>query len=273
MENTMKLLRLVCLVMFLVSMEAGAQVVSDALPAASSNDATLNEGNVEGGTIVGTVIDANFRYPIHGAKVEILGTDKSATTGKDGQYRIASVPRGFYQISVSLDGYTPATQNNVHVESSGEQAAFFELKMQSDIPPDFVPVEKQPMPTANPSPKYPESARKEKIEGVVWLKLVVDTDGNAGKVTVFKSAFTRDGIEVKMDGLDSLAKDIRSLAVYQIMKEMNEAAVGAGRNWKFIPAMLGGKSVSVWVTIPFKFKLSNSPKEPRPPKPVPEKSK
>jgi hypothetical protein len=259
--------------MFLVSMESGAQVVSDALPNSNRNDFTVLEGNLEGGTIVGTVIDANFRYPIQGAKVEILGTDKSATTGKDGQYRITSVPKGYYQISVSLNGYVSMTQNNVRVEGGGEQPAFFELKMQSDIPPDFVPVEKQPMPTANPSPKYPKSAIKEKVEGVVWLKLVVDTDGNAGKVTVFKSTFTRDGIEIKMDGLDSLGKDIRSLAVYQIMKEVNEAAVEAGRHWKFTPAMLSGKSVSVWVSIPFKFKLSTSSKEPRPPKPVPEKSK
>jgi hypothetical protein len=259
--------------MLLISIEAGAQVVSDALPNPNRNDLTVLEGNLEGGTIVGTVIDANFRYPIHGAKVEILGTDKSATTSKDGQYRITSVPKGYYQISVSLDGYISATQNNVRVESGGEQAAFFELKMQSDIPPDFVPVEKQPMPTANPSPKYPESAIKEKVEGVVWLKLVVDTDGNAGKVTVFKSAFTRDGVEIKMGGVDSSGKEIRSSALFQVMKEMNEAAIEAGRHWKFTPAMLSGKSVSVWVSIPFKFKLSTSSKDPRPPKPVPEKSK
>ena len=269
----MKLSRLFYSILLLISLEVKAQNVSDALSDLSRNDLTVLEENMEGGTIVGTVIDANFRYPIQGAKVEILGTGKSATTGKDGQYRITSVTKGFYQISVSLDGYIAAIQNNVRVENSGEQTAFFELKMQSDIPPDFVPVEKQPTPTANPSPKYPESAIKEKIEGVVWLKLVVDTDGNASKVTVLKSTFTRDGIEVKMDGLDSLAKDARSLSVYHIMKEMNEAAVDAARHWKFIPAILGGKSVSVWVSIPFKFKLSSSSKEPRPSKPLPEKSK
>ena len=269
----MKLSRLLYSSLLLISVETNAQNVSDALSDPSGNDLTVLEENTEGSSIVGTVIDGNFRYPIQGARVEILGTGKSATTGKDGQYRIPSVPKGFYQISVSLAGYITITQNNVRVENSGEQTVFFELKMQSDIPPDFVPVEKQPMPTANPAPKYPESAIREKVEGVVWLKLVVDTDGNAGKVTVSKSAFTRDGIEIKMDGLDSLAKDVRSLSAYQIMKEMNEAAVDAAKRWKFIPAMLGGKSVSVWVSIPFKFKLSISPKEPRPLKPAPEKSK
>ena len=97
-------------------------------------------------------------------------------------------------------------------------------------PPDFVAVEKQPQPINNPGPVYPEAALKDGIEGTVWAKIWVDEQGHSRKAVILKS-----DAEV-----------------------FNQATVDAAMKWKFKPAVLKGKPVAVWVTIPFKFKMDNS---------------
>ena len=37
----------------------------------------------------------------------------------------------------------------------------------------------------------------------------------------------------------------------------NQASIDAAMKWKFSPAILKGKPVAVWVTVPFKFRLNN----------------
>jgi len=99
--------------------------------------------------------------------------------------------------------------------------------LQSISPEDFVPVDKQPVPTYRVNPVYPDSARRTGLEGTVWLKALVDTDGMVKKAVVEKS-------------------DNRIF---------NDAAIQALLQWKFVPAMLDGKSVRVWAMVPFHFKL------------------
>lgn len=95
-------------------------------------------------------------------------------------------------------------------------------------PPDFVPVEKQPVPILNPAPEYPAVARSSKIEGTAWVKLWIDESGKTRKAVVIKSD-----------------NDI-----------FNKPSVDAALQWTFTPAMLNKKPVDVWVSIPFKFKLN-----------------
>lgn len=96
-------------------------------------------------------------------------------------------------------------------------------------PPDFVPVEKQPVPVKQVTPVYPELAQRAQMEGTVWVKIWVDKEGKPKKAVVIKS-----DAEI-----------------------FNQAAVDAAMQWVFTPAIMNNGPVAVWVAIPFKFRLKN----------------
>lgn len=95
-------------------------------------------------------------------------------------------------------------------------------------PPDFVPVEKQPVPIKSPSPQYPEIARRAGVEGTVWVKIWVDKEGKPVKAIVQKSD----------------------------AELFNQPAIDAAMQWRFTPAVMNNGPVAVWVSIPFKFRLN-----------------
>lgn len=92
---------------------------------------------------------------------------------------------------------------------------------------DKATVERGPEPIKQVQPSYPQAAKKDKIQGKVWVKAWVDETGNVAEASVEKS---------EASVLDS-------------------AALAAVKQWKFKPAISKGKPVSLWVTIPFQFKL------------------
>jgi TonB family protein len=96
-------------------------------------------------------------------------------------------------------------------------------------PEPFTIVEKEPVPILNPSPKYPELAKKAGIEGTVFIKMWVAKDGSVKRAAVLKSSstiFDNESIETAM-------------------------------KWKFSPAIMNAGPVSVWVTVPFRFRLQD----------------
>lgn len=107
-----------------------------------------------------------------------------------------------------------------------------EINFDDGPPPDFVAVEKEPVPIKSPAPKYPDIALRAGLEGTVYVKLWVDREGKVKKAVVLKS-----DAEV-----------------------FNDAAVEAGRQWVFTPAQQQGKPVQVWVAVPFKFRLKDAAK-------------
>ena len=86
--------------------------------------------------------------------------------------------------------------------------------------------EKRPVVLKQGEPYYPQEARKSGIEGMVVVKVLVDTLGNVEKIEIVKS-----------------------------IPELDQAAMAAAREFKFKAATLNDKKVSSWVTIPFHFKL------------------
>ncbi len=79
------------------------------------------------GGIVGRVIDGKTQTVLAGATVLVLGTNRSATTGSDGRYRVADVPAGPYTVRARYIGYAPGT-TSVTVSADQEATADFTLE-------------------------------------------------------------------------------------------------------------------------------------------------
>src|SRR5512147_600828 len=102
-----------------------------------------------------------------------------------------------------------------------------ESQDQEKAPPDSVFVDVMPGVKKRANPVYPELAAKAGIEGEVWVKLWVDREGKPRDITILKSD-----------------REI-----------LNQSSIDAARGFEFTPATVGGKPVSVWITIPFKYRL------------------
>jgi protein TonB len=77
-------------------------------------------------------------------------------------------------------------------------------------------------------PAYPESAREEKVCGVVVLELVIDSGGSLGEIKTLESPDPR----------------------------LTEAAIEAIRQWQFEPARrAGGTALSVYFVLSTNFSL------------------
>jgi protein TonB len=96
-------------------------------------------------------------------------------------------------------------------------------------PDDFVAVEISPEIIHKKVPEYPRLARTAGITGTVWVKALVDEEGNVIKAIVGKSS-----------GVASL----------------DEAAVKAAYKNTFKPGIQNGRPVKVWVTYEMEFVLN-----------------
>ncbi len=94
-------------------------------------------------------------------------------------------------------------------------------------PNEFVQVEKLPEFKSGEKPSYPEEAKKNGIEGKVFMKVLVDKEGLPKKAIVIKS----------------------DNAIF------NQSATEAAMKSKFSPALQNGKPIAVWIVLPYKFAL------------------
>jgi protein TonB len=115
------------------------------------------------------------------------------------------------------------------VELTGSGAGNTEIKIEDDgPPPDFVPYEKEPTVVKRVEPKYPDLALRAGLEGNVIVKVWVDKEGKVHKVVLLKS----------------------DAPIFE------DAAISAASQWVFTPAVMQKGPVSVWVSIPFRFRLT-----------------
>jgi len=78
-------------------------------------------------------------------------------------------------------------------------------------------------------PKMPVAGRKFKQGGKVLLRLIVEADGMVGEAQVLEA---------------------------NPEKVFDSSAIEAARKWRFKPAILSGKAVSVFVDVPISFKVN-----------------
>lgn len=80
----------------------------------------------------------------------------------------------------------------------------------------------------NPAPEYPEIAKRRGIQGKVLVDVLVKSDGTPALVKISRSSGSNN---------------------------LDNAAIEAVRQWKFIPARRGGLSVQASVIVPVEFKI------------------
>ena len=117
------------------------------------------------------------------------------------------------------------------LDAGGGGTSGTELKIEDEgPPPDFVPYEKEPTVIKRIEPKYPDLALRAGLEGNVFVKVWVDKEGKVRKVVLLKS----------------------DAPIFE------EAAIAAAQQWGFTPAVMQKGPVSVWVSIPFRFRLTGN---------------
>ncbi len=95
-------------------------------------------------------------------------------------------------------------------------------------PDEFVPREIEPEMIHQQKPEYPRLARQAGITGIVWVKALVNEEGNVLKAIVAKTSGTQS---------------------------LDDAATGAALKCRFKPAIQNGRPVKVWVAYPVEFTL------------------
>ncbi|MFN3386485.1 MAG: TonB-dependent receptor [Candidatus Thermochlorobacter sp.] len=93
---------------------------------------TWATGSVLGttGKIVGTVIDANTKEPLIGARVVVEGTTLGANTDINGNYVILNVPPGVYKVRASYVGYQTKVVTNVRIKADYTERVDFALVLE-----------------------------------------------------------------------------------------------------------------------------------------------
>jgi len=86
----------------------------------------------------------------------------------------------------------------------------------------------QPKYAENPKPIYPQEARRKGYEGEVILKVEVLPNGRVGQI------------------------EVKSSSGYELL---DRSALATVKQWKFVPAQKGEKTIPLWVNIPVKFQL------------------
>ncbi len=110
----------------------------------------------------------------------------------------------------------------------GEIAVEIDPEDYLPAPDEFIPVEIYPEMIHEENPDYPRLAKQAGITGTVWVKALVDEQGNVLRAIVAKSSGT-----VSLD----------------------ESAIDAAYKNKFKPGIQNGRPVKVWVTYPVEYTL------------------
>lgn len=129
-------------------------------------------------------------------------------------------------------------------------STIFAQDKQVPPPEKEIPFDKAPAVIKQVSPSYPEKMLQSGLEATIYLKAFIDLEGNVVEAQPEQvKLLTTKGPEGEPDQKGD-------------SKAFEDAALSAIKQWKFAPAQMHGKPVAVWVTIPFRFKLSTKESKP-----------
>lgn len=94
-----------------------------------------------------------------------------------------------------------------------------------------IPIDEMPEVIVNGFPYYPEPALVDHLTGSVWIKSLIDIDGNPLSAKVAKDSGHPYSVGFERSALISAMKN------------------------RYTPAKLRGEPIRVWVTFPIEFKL------------------
>jgi hypothetical protein len=118
----------------------------------------------------------------------------------------------------------------------------------------------QPVPTYKPAPAYPENAKKLRVEGQIFLSVLVSKTGAVIETELVQAMIRypegKAMLESKRD-LMKIAPSHRNSAA-----KLVETAQQTAKQWKFTPARVNGTSEEAMIVIPFTFKLNTNPPPP-----------
>jgi TonB family protein len=144
---------------------------------------------------------------------------------------IAELSWDKFELFYNLDSMRISTKRRMIALNYKEREILSEFHLylveQEERPPGFVPYDKEPTVIKRVEPKYPDSALREGLEGDVYVKVWVGRNGRVFVAEVSKSS-------------DDM---------------FSAPAIEAAKQWMFTPALLNGEPISVWVLIPFRYRL------------------
>jgi periplasmic protein TonB len=115
-------------------------------------------------------------------------------------------------------------------KATGEKQKQITSGKEQKVDEKFEQVDEYPTVIKQIQPKYPETARKNRQEGIVYIGALITTTGKVKEAKVTKN-------------------ETKSV-------ELGNAALEAVKQWEFKPATLKNKAVEIMVTIPVRFKLA-----------------
>jgi protein TonB len=115
--------------------------------------------------------------------------------------------------------------------ASGDTKVEVNINEDDYLPPpdEFVAVEVQPEMIYQEKPEYPRIAKQAGLTGTVWVKALVDKEGNVRNALVLKTSGTQ---------------------------ALDDAAVASAYKYKYKPAIQNGRPVGLWVSYKVDFKLN-----------------
>jgi len=100
-----------------------------------------------------------------------------------------------------------------------------------ELPDTLVAADRMPELIYQAAPDYPADAKKQGIEGDVWIKALVNKDGRTAKVLLAESS---------------------------AVPSLDKSALAAASKFRYDPAVQGDKPVTVWVKFKVKFTLDEN---------------